>query len=94
MLTRPYFRRYLAPSAADEFLVLLASEGVLVPISVPVHGVATQPEDDLVLATAVSARAEYLVTGDTRFIERVRTYEGVTLISPRNFVMMLDSLPG
>ena len=45
-------------------------------------------EDDLVLAAALSAGANYLVTGDTR-LQRLRTYEGIRIVSPREFVEVL-----
>jgi predicted nucleic acid-binding protein len=50
-----------------------------------VHGVATHSEDDLILATAVSAEADYLVMGDRKLQDLV-TYEGVTIASPRQFL--------
>jgi predicted nucleic acid-binding protein len=52
--------------------------------------VATHPEDDLVLATAISAKAEYLVSGDTK-LQRLGTYEGVKIVSPREFLEECDS---
>jgi predicted nucleic acid-binding protein len=55
-----------------------------------VNGVATHPEDDLVLSTALSGKADYLVTGDKRFVARVATYQGVRLISPRDFLTLLE----
>jgi predicted nucleic acid-binding protein len=50
--------------------------------------VATHPEDDLVLATAVSAHADYLVTGD-RKLQRLGSYQGVRILSPREFLAVL-----
>ena len=55
-----------------------------------VRGVATHPEDDLVLATAVSGQVDYLVTGD-RQILRLGMYEGVTIISPAAFLDILHA---
>jgi putative PIN family toxin of toxin-antitoxin system len=68
---------------------LLEHEATSPPVTVEVHGVASHPEDDLVLATAVSARADYLVTGDSQS-QKLKTYEGVTIISPREFLDILD----
>lgn len=50
---------------------------------------ATHPEDDLVLATAVSAQADYLITGDA-MLRKLRTYEGVSIVSPREFLDVLE----
>jgi hypothetical protein len=73
---------------------MLATDGLLVPTSATVSGVATHPEDDLVLATAVSTSADYLVTGDNRFVTRAQLFQGVTLMSPRDFMTLLDELRG
>ena len=62
----------------------LESRAVRVPISVTVQGVATHPEDDLILATAVSARADYLVTGDRQLLA-LGEYQGVQIVTPRTF---------
>ncbi len=86
---QPYFARRLTPRQRAANLALLRSEAALTTISDQVQGVAPHPEDDLVLATAVSAAVEYLVTGDERFRRRVRTYQGVALIRPRDFLQRL-----
>ncbi|HEV2107585.1 MAG TPA: hypothetical protein VGR16_04930, partial [Thermomicrobiales bacterium] len=54
-----------------------------------VRGVAAHPEDDLVLAVAVSAAAAYLVTGDKQ-LQRIGVYHGVTIVSPRDFLTRLQ----
>jgi putative PIN family toxin of toxin-antitoxin system len=89
-LANPYFRRHLTPENAAEATDVIRRLARLVPITVEVHGVATHPEDDLVLATAVSARADYLVTGDTR-LQALGSYEGVQIVSPRAFLDILDT---
>jgi predicted nucleic acid-binding protein len=53
-----------------------------------VHEVTTHQEDDLILATAVSAKADYLVTGDSK-LQQVGTYQGVAILSPRRFLEIL-----
>lgn len=68
----------------------LREHTTLVPLApddiVPITGDA---EDDAVLATARLGRAEYLVTGD-RGLLALGTYEGVTIVTPRRFVELLD----
>jgi predicted nucleic acid-binding protein len=53
-----------------------------------VHNIATHPEDDVILATAVSAKADYLVTGDTK-LQHIGMYRGVVILSPRRFLETL-----
>jgi uncharacterized protein len=81
----PYFRRRLAHEDIIADLRLLREQAILTPITVTITGVATHPEDDLVLATAVSAKADYLVTGDGQ-LQKLRMFGGVSIVSPRAFL--------
>ena len=81
----PYFRRRLSRQQMEADFTLLREEATVIALTVPVQGVATHPEDDLVLATAVSGPAEYLITGD-RQLQRLGSYEGVVILSPRAFL--------
>ncbi len=90
-LTKPYYRtrRLLAQiEAAERFVndVATAIEPGFV-----VSGIAPHPEDDLILATAVSAGANYLVTGDRRF-QALGSYDGVAIVSPRAFLDVLEAV--
>ena len=87
-LQKPYFRRYLTEKQSSRFLKLLQRRASVSPITVSVHEVATHQEDDLILATAVSAKADYLVTGDSK-LQQVGRYRGVAILSPRRFVETL-----
>jgi putative PIN family toxin of toxin-antitoxin system len=84
-LEEPYFSKRLTPTQRANNIALVRDEAILIAINVDIHGVATHPEDDLVLATAVSGRVQYLVTGDTK-LQKLKTYEGVTIVSPREFL--------
>ena len=70
---------------------LLEHETISRPVTVEVHGIATHPEDELVLATAVSAQADYLVTGDSQ-LQKLAAYQGVTIVSRREFLDVLVRL--
>ena len=87
--TDPYFTRLLSPAAIVDVLDSLRIDGVIQPITVDVTGVASHPEDDMVLATALSARADCLVTGDKKLQQRV-AHCGTLLLSPRQFLDVLD----
>ncbi len=70
----------------------LESDEVATLIAAPVSGVATHPEDDLILATAVSGNAVYLVTGD-RQLPQLGNSRGVRIVSPREFLQLLEAEP-
>lgn len=91
-LGRPRVRRkyHVPPHDLLRLKRFLESDLIAVPITVPVQGVATHPEDDLILATAVSAQADYLVTGDRQLL-KLGSYRGVTIVSPRGFLELLST---
>ena len=84
---KSYFQKYMSSDQIDAFIDLLRNEALVTPITVKIQGIATHPEDDLTLATAVSAKANYLVTGDQPLLRKVGTiYRGVTLLTPNEFL--------
>jgi putative PIN family toxin of toxin-antitoxin system len=88
---RPYFSRRLSPTQQATNLTLLQHQASRIDLTVSVSGVASHPEDDLILATARSGHAEYLVTGDERLRKRVGpTYQGITIASPQEFLNILQ----
>jgi putative PIN family toxin of toxin-antitoxin system len=89
--TKPYWQDRLGTAQIAGALALLRQEAEIVPITTEVVGVATHPEDDAVLATAVSAGADYLVTSDKQ-LQRLGSYAGVRILSPRDFLAVLDHL--
>lgn len=95
-----YFRRRLVTKDVKAALRNLAAEASVVEIGVDVRGVATHPEDDLVLATALSGSARYVVTGDRQLLklEEYRhpaTQQSLKLLSVHAFLTLLhDRLGG
>lgn len=88
--TKPYWQARFSRGQIDRALTLLEQEADVTPITIGVAGIATHPADDLVLATAVSAAADYLVTGDNG-LRAVGHYGGVVTQSPRAFLELLTS---
>ncbi len=87
----PYFQSRLSPEDINEAMILLRDEATVAPITVEVHEVATHPEDDLVLSATLSAKVDYLVTGDGPMLRKVgSSYQGVKLVTPNNFLEILN----
>jgi uncharacterized protein len=91
-LHRPRIQRKYQVSAADvdRMRELLERETIVSLLSVQVQGVATHPEDDQILATAVSVQADYLVTGDQQ-LQRLGSFQGVTIVTPRRFLEIISA---
>lgn len=90
---KAYFKNRLSSDASANFIDLLQNETLVTPISVKVQGIATHPEDDLTIAAAVSAKADYLVTGDKPLLNKVgKSYQGVNLTTPSDFLKILQQV--
>jgi putative PIN family toxin of toxin-antitoxin system len=92
-LAKPYFTRRLETSGARQALSFIRHGAHAVSALTAVHGVATTPEDDLILATAVTGKAHVLVTGD-RQLRNLGEYQGVRILGPRAFMDWLAANEG
>lgn len=86
--TDRYFTRRLGPDGIRLAFAALYADATIVPITIRVFGVATQPKDDLVIATALSGRVPNLVTGDRALRER-GGYRDTRCFTPREFAELL-----
>jgi uncharacterized protein len=87
-LEKPYFRKHWSADQVVAALELLRRTVTITPLTAPIQGIATHPEDDLVIATAMSGNAAFLVTGDAK-LQRLGSYEAVIILSPRDFLDLL-----
>lgn len=85
----PYWQARISSTERAEVISLLRGTAIVTALTVEVSGVATHPEDDLILATAVASKATCLVTGD-RKLRAVGNFQGVTILSPREFLTVLE----
>ncbi|MDQ2654250.1 MAG: putative toxin-antitoxin system toxin component, PIN family [Chloroflexota bacterium] len=88
-LTNPYFSNRFPPAAIAEIITRISTEAHVQRVTVSLPGVATHPEDDAILATALSGGIAWLVTGDRQLQQR-GVYSGTRLLSPRQFLEFLD----
>lgn len=80
----------LLPAAGRDLLPSLRGQSTIVPLdAADIIAVTGDPEDDAMLATATLGRAAYLVTGD-RGLLALGTYQGVRIITPRDFLAVIE----
>lgn len=89
VLRRPYFTDRLSDHEIEEAFAILHAEAVTQPITDQVSRIAAHPHDDAILATALSARAQFLVTGDKLLVER-GVFRKTRILTPRQFLGVLD----
>lgn len=63
---------------------------LVAPISVP-RIVANDADDDHVIAAAVAAQAELIVTGDRKHLLPIGTHQGIAIVTAREVVDRLDA---
>lgn len=81
--------KFAVTASVSAFLGLFRSSVRVVdprPLASPVCRDST---DDIVLATAIAAGADVVVTGDEDLLV-LRSYEGVPIVAPRTFLERLD----
>ncbi len=92
-LNKPYFRDRITDEERETYLSRLDAVATSVMPQRVISGVVTDPNDDPIIDLAISARVEYLVTGDKR-IPAVGKYEGVKMLTAREFYDVLNQQAG
>lgn len=87
-VSKAYFTTHAAAFEIRQLLEDLALHASVVTPGMVTSRIATHPEDDIVLATAVAAAANYLVTGD-RQLQRLDVFRNVRIVSPATFLDVL-----
>lgn len=89
MRPRNVSRYRYRPEDVRQFLDGLAGSAQFFRDALQVPAVTRDPSDDQVVACAVAARADYLVTGDDDMLV-LGTHEGIRIVTPRQFLDLLD----
>ncbi len=78
-------RKFRAEPRDVPFVKAYGARAALVTPSKLRRRVCRDPDDDLVLATAMAANAHCILTGDEDLLV-LRRFEGIAIVSPRSFV--------
>ena len=76
------------PEQALQTVVDLLTFLRLAPITGHLKVVAADPDDDKVLECAVVAGATHLVTGDRRHLIPLRSFQGIRIVTPADFLVL------
>jgi putative PIN family toxin of toxin-antitoxin system len=90
VLASPYFSRFIPAADRAAAIETFRADATIVPITVAVEGVATHPEDDLILATALSGQVDYLVTLDRQLLA-LHSHDGIDILTPQAFLAVLSA---
>jgi putative PIN family toxin of toxin-antitoxin system len=70
-------------------LITEAAQDIVQPSEIPI-GACRDKDDDNVLACALEADADYLVTGDKDLLH-LKVFRGIRIITPRDFELLFDN---
>ncbi len=68
---------------------LISEAAELVSHASVVSGICRDPDDDAILSSALSAKAEYLVTGDSDLLQ-LREFHGIKILTPAAFELLFE----
>ncbi|HUG16236.1 MAG TPA: putative toxin-antitoxin system toxin component, PIN family [Thermomicrobiales bacterium] len=84
VLSRPKFRRYLSLEEVDTFVALVARVADIHPDPPGAQAYSNDPDDDYLIAHALSLHADHLISGDTHL--QAMTNVEVSVMTPRAFL--------
>ena len=88
---RVLIKKFSATRNEAQSALKIVSEAIhsVVHPSQSVKSVCRDPDDDAILACAVEARADYLVTGDVDLLE-LKIFKGIRIVTPRDFEILFN----
>jgi putative PIN family toxin of toxin-antitoxin system len=95
VLRYPRIRTRYSVTAHDAARLIesLRADALVVPGDIEVSRASDDPDDDKFLACALEGQADCVVTGDPHLLD-LGAYQGIPIITPREFLERLQSLPG
>jgi putative PIN family toxin of toxin-antitoxin system len=82
-------RLRLPPAEVSAWVDALALVADVVPDERAVVVVASDPDDDKYFSAALEGRAKHVVSGDRHLLD-IGAYEGVRVVTPRDFLDLLE----
>lgn len=92
VVTKPYLAQRIDRADVEGLAVALRTVAEVMPGSAdPIPARSRDRKDDYLLAQAISARADVLVTGDDDLLS-LEDADGLKIVSPADFVRMLEGM--
>lgn len=92
VLMRPAILSFLkqTPEVVDKFIKLLIQRTYITEGKLKLDVLKNDPDDNMVLATAVEGQAAYLITGNTKHFPS-EDYKGIKIVTPQEFISILNN---
>lgn len=89
ILHKPYFTSRLSEKQIKSFINIVRERATIAPITTSIPTISKDPDDNIVLATAESGSASYVVTGDYQ-LQSIKQYKKIKIVSPRTFSEIIE----
>jgi putative PIN family toxin of toxin-antitoxin system len=88
---RVLIKKFSATRKETHSALRIVSEAIhsVVRPSQSVKSICRDPDDDAILACALEARADYLITGDEDLLD-LKTFRGIRIVTPRDFELLFN----
>jgi putative PIN family toxin of toxin-antitoxin system len=83
VITYERLRPYITPDEAEALLETIDAAAVVVE-GIPTVDSSPDPDDNVILATAIAGEADLLVTGDKSGLLALRAVHGIPIVSPKD----------
>jgi len=84
-------RRKIERDRADRLIALIKKRALFVDLKSAILPVSRDPKDDVFVACAFHASAEFIVTGDNDLL-CLQQYEKTQIVTPRQFIEFLQTI--
>ena len=74
----------------EKFILALDAAATIVSELPQERMVPNDPKDDIIIGTALRAEAQFVITGDRNHLLVLGEYQDIAIITPRQFLDMLD----
>lgn len=88
-LPRIQQKYHLTESDIQAFVLTLTHQAYCVAGRLALTDIAPDPGDDKIIACAVEAQADFIVTGDKR-LQQLKEYQGIRIVNAESFIGLLD----
>lgn len=75
----------LSDEDIDEYLELLREFAIVVPGSITVNAVPDDPDDNIIIACALEAEADLIISGDKHLLT-LGSYQGIPIVKAADFL--------
>ncbi|MEA3241017.1 MAG: putative toxin-antitoxin system toxin component, PIN family [Pseudomonadota bacterium] len=80
----------LPVDTVSEIIDYLRCQAILAAPLEKVSGISRDPDDDNIIALAITVKADYVVSGDKDLLD-LKKYRSIPIVSPKNFSEILRS---